>query len=275
MSETTTSKRLGGRRVAAAKAPGNTKPAKSKPKAKRPPKPRSKRRNSPVNGKPLYPSSEDLGCQTLTSPVLHTAVGNYPLAIEPLPGADLAIGNAHNKDRLLLGLSQQAKLLRFLLTRQDLFSTPLDPPFVVRVQLPYETDKEQTTPYKTYLYSFGTIEDAESVCRQIEHLLKDYPDPDASCDVLGLPEKDLYVDDLKLFPHPAEQAPYAFLNEVLEESEHREQASPIFKAMNTNQWREMALTSMNLETLEEAIGHFTTIEPTTVFKDAVIASRSK
>lgn len=201
--------------------------------------------------------------------------GNYRLAINTLSGDAITIGNAATNIGLLLELTHQEQLLRFLLGRQDLFAVPTHPPFVVRVSLPYEMDNEQTTPAKNYTYHFDTLQKAELVRDAITGFLRTVNDDNVVCEILSLPEKDFYVSELKIYNGRAEEVPYGFLAEVLEEAEHRELLKTTYEKLTRDQWRSVLLNTLNIDAVEEAIDELTQIDSGVVMKDALIAARSQ
>lgn len=150
--------------------------------------------------------------------------------------------------QIRLTRSDQAFLLRKLLTAQHVFTKPETPPFVVCVTVDYETDHEQTTPCRHILMPCFTHEAATKLMAWVTATIRKFDNPGIfGSEILPLPEKDFFLQDLV----PRAGDPIAafcgrFHAELLETFEHiAAVGEDYWETLTKGDWAETVKASSN------------------------------
>ena len=88
-----------------------------------------------------------------------------------------------------------------------------------------------------------------------------------------MPEKEFYVNEHKIYEGRADEVPYAFLAEALEDEEHRGLLKRCFQKLTREEWRSIVLQTANISAVEEAATELTNQPFDMILKDALIVSR--
>lgn len=90
-----------------------------------------------------------------------------------------------------------------------------------------------------------------------------------------MPEKKFYVNELKIHHGRADEVPYAFLAEALEDEEHRGLLKRCYAKLTREEWRAIVLQTANINAVEEAVMELTNQPFDMILKDALIVSRRR
>lgn len=157
-------------------------------------------------------------------------------------------------ERILLDKEDQELLLRTLLTRQERFTIPTSPPFVVVVRADYEMDREQTTPCRSIPLACSTQAKASLLYAWIRSHIKRFASPSTfTVELASLPEKDFFPDDITpRGGNPLHVHVPRMLAELLQNDEHVEAVGKAYwNSLVADEWQAIYAAHVGVAGIDE------------------------